>query len=398
LYFGVGSLVCSLWLLHGPVAFNNAPQATLQKLIHGGATRPYSARLLMPALASALAKCIPESLATAAAGTPQGRQLLSVLNATPEFTRELSAAILLSLCSFVAWLYAFRAFSAHCYPAQPPGITDAAPALAAAGLPMFFVQGGHYVYDPPALLFATLLSLSIARRAWRTAFVLLFLAGLNKETAIVFVVVSAFWHGGALPRRELLRVVLTQALAVGAGRGLAMIVSNPAETIAPTNTYLRDYLGPNVVSLWRSPLFDRPEMLAALVVWSLLLSARWRAKPVFVRRSAVVTVAMLAPLYLVGGWWGEIRVFLEAFPLLALLVLDTVWRIVAGDGAVDGWMVRAVSGEARREGLDSSADTRMSTAAAPAASLAVGAFCLYASYTVWVFYGTAGGTAYRYPF
>ena len=69
-----------------------------------------------------------------------------------------------------------------------------------------------------------------------------------------------------------------------------------------------------------------PERIAALTLFACLLFSHFESRPAFLRAGLVVP-AILAPLYVAGGVWGEIRVFLPAYPILAMLAAETLGRI-----------------------------------------------------------------------
>lgn len=326
LWLGAFAFVFSLWLFHGH-SFNTFPPAKAELATYGGAARPYSARVLVPWTVRLLLAPIPRQTRRDlvegwAAEHPAIDRSLAFFDSNRSFALELALTILLDAAALAGFMLVLRKLFRSLY-ASSAWVERSAPVVAVLLLPLFFARFGHFLYDFPALfLFTAALWLVRERRTARLALVL-FLGALNKESMALALVVCVLDELGGAPRpRRALRLGgLT--LAVIAARILAMVLSQPAATIAEQNTWLRSYFSTNVSAFVRDPFLFDPGRLAALLVFLLLILAGYRRKPAFLRRILPVAVPFLA-LYVWGSLWGEIRALYELVPILFLMGYQTV--------------------------------------------------------------------------
>ena len=285
----LGLALSALWLNFA--RFDLGPRNGLAALVAGTAERPFVERQLAPLLVRSL-------IAIPGVEIPQAARLLVAM-------------------SCVGWLWALR------WLAQlgTPGSAMVATVLAVGPVGLLFLSGG-YVYDPLTLALFTLALALLAREHWLAYCVLFPLLVLSKETAILLVPVYALWAWDRALDREwiiglwyqvMVFVFIKAMLAIAfAGNPGSTVEFHPLEQAA----FLQDYPLPNVL---------------ALSVYGAGLAAalwRWRWQPPFLRAAAMLLPLMFAA-YWVTGYPGEIRVFLEAYPVLYLLVWHTVWTRAA---------------------------------------------------------------------
>jgi len=318
---GAFAFVLSLWLLHGR-AFNTFEPAGIERLSEGGATRPYSARVLVPWAVRAAVGPWPVETRSAwvdreISESPELERWLAYFQVSRRHVFELLAAVLLDALALAGFLWAVHRLVAAFF-RTTFWVAALAPAVAVLFLPLFFGRGTHFVYDLPALCFAAwaLLALRLGRTGLFT--VVLALGTLNKETmalALLVYLLPSFRRAlGPRWRRQL----AVQALAVAAARGLAVALSSPAAGEAVTNTWVRAYFVENLVAFVRDPFLLSYTKTAALLFFCLLIFADLRRKPLLLREATPVALPFLA-LYVWGSQWGEIRVLYELYPLFFLM-------------------------------------------------------------------------------
>lgn len=325
LWSGALCFVFALWLTYGR-PFNNFEPATLDKLLHGGASRPYSSRLLVPWVARAAVAPVPVATRHAwadrlTAENPSIAHALRLFGGDRETAAELLAVVLLEGVAFALFLFVLARLFRSLY-ASSAWVARWAPPIALLILPLFFRQGDHMIYDPPALLFAAWALLAISRANLRALYPLVFLGTLNKETMLVALLVFL------LPRfrstiGERWPVHLAGLAATGAlARATAVLASTPWAAPGPHNSIIRNYFFVNALDFARNPLLVDAGRLAAVLFLALLVFGGFRRKPELLR--AVAPVALpLAALHLVGSLWGEIRSLYELFPIFFLMGYQT---------------------------------------------------------------------------
>jgi len=278
-----GLWLSALWL--NDVAWQRYPTRTLA-MIAGTEARPYAYRVLAPLVARGLI----------AAGLPW-----------------LSAAGLIVVVSFVGWLWALRWLAESVMPSARPML---ATVLAAGPVGLLFVAGG-YLYDPPTLaLFTLCLALLASGRHELLYAVVFVLMCFCRETAILLPLVALAWRG----RRDW-RNAFTQLAHFVLVRLVVMSVffASPGSTL---ETHWTEHLA----WLWQYPL---PNVLALSVYGAAVAVSlwKWQTQPAFLRAAGLVVPAIFAAYWLVG-FPGEIRVCLEAYPVLCLLTWHAVHRVL----------------------------------------------------------------------
>jgi len=273
-----------LWLAYAR-PFQWPMSGMLAGLVDGSAPRPFVYRALAPLLV---------------------RSLIAVPGVGIQ-----PATVLVVALSFIGWLWALRWLADLVLPAELPMLATVA---AAGPVGLLFVAGG-YVYDPLTLaLFTLSLALIASGRHWRLYAVVYMLMCFCRETAILLPLVCLARAGrrgwpAAVYQAEVWALVrLMLAAAVYGG--------NPG---ANFETHWAEHLQ----WLWNYPL---PNVLALAVYGGALAVAvwRWQTQPPFMRAAAVVVPAIFAAYWLVG-YPGEIRVCLEAYPVLCLLTWHGVY-------------------------------------------------------------------------
>jgi hypothetical protein len=284
----LGMALSVLWLHYS--AFN-APKAGITDVLAGTAERPFIFRQLAAWLV----------------------QLLMAVRGGS----VLLASVELVLLSFVGWLWALR------WLAQlvTPDSAMLATVLAVGPVGLLFVSGG-YLYDPLTLALFTFALALLASRQWAAYAVLFPWLVICRETAIYLTLVYAVWAWPRVSHRRFALDLANQLIAFSVIKvWLAMaFAGNPGSTV-------EFHWAEHVAWLLAYPL---PNVLALSVYGGGLAAAlwRWNDQSAFLRAAAAILPAMFLAYWLVG-FPGELRVFLEGYPVLFLLVWHTVWTRAA---------------------------------------------------------------------
>lgn len=183
-------------------------------------------------------------------------------------------------------------------------------ALAALLLIGIFPQ---HVYDVPTAMFFTLALLFFQRRQLRTYACLFPLVCLNRETAILLVLLFAVYFASRLPAREYLFFLLFQLViyaAVFAALRLAFADAPGQALSISLADNLRTYAG--------SPL-STALLLGLVGAVGALVARKWYRAPALMRTALLVFAPILVVMYLLVGRSFEVRVFIELVPVVAII-------------------------------------------------------------------------------
>lgn len=325
LYIAGSVLVLVIFLVNPGI--NHYPPSLFDKTVDGTAHKPYVLRALVPVTIRVAAMVVPESihssLTRAAQTSPLREVLINLDKIPPELCTEFVIAFLIMLAALLGYLLVLRDLFETFFE-SPREFVWTVPLMALLLLPPFF-RYTSFVYDFPALFFFALGLSLMVRRRW-TAYLLVFLVScLNKETTILLTLV--FWlnfRKGELPDRQFRGLLLLQIggfILTKAALGY-VYQGNPGGT-------LEFHLIDHNIDLLKP--YDPSTALAYLVLF-LLLTYRWREKPLFLRR-ALWIAAPLFGLTLFLGFFDELRDYYELFPIMLLLVAHSFGSIIGLDVA-----------------------------------------------------------------
>jgi hypothetical protein len=299
-------------------ALNDYSKARVPDMIYGRAHRPFVQRTLVPSTIRVVRLCLPRravnALRSGARAAPLFlRRKLDVLGWEPEYFAEYILAMPLLFGLLLGFPFALRSLFHGLYVSVWGGALG--PLLATALLPvLFFDKGTHYLYDFSTLLLFTLALGALARRRMSTFYLVFVLGCLNKETMILatlaFILGERSRSASAMLRWHVLAQVGLFAAAQVALH--YVFADNPGGAV---EWHLVENL-----RLMRTLPAGTSVLL--LVSSAFLALARFREAPVFLRRSAVLVVPLLAS-YLFFGIYGEVRVFYEVYPALFLLAFHS---------------------------------------------------------------------------
>jgi len=294
---------------HGP--------AKIDRMLTGTAYRPYVFRILLPVVANLFAPLLDSHLAlrigikseiALGAGFFQSR-----LNGTtyPSQGVLILGMMYLSLIGFAITMRHLIGRLGYTAVAQ-----YLAPPVLLVGTTIFMRFG--YIYDLTTLCLFSLSLLMMSIRRW-VAYLLVFaLATLNKETSIFLVLIFALYCFSRLPRRRfyLLSIVQLGLYAFFQGTIRYVYRNNPGTTV-------QWHLTSQLEALKQTAL-QMPGALVSASAFVLALAALviygWAKKPPLLRTAIWILPCFLV-LYAAWGYPGEIRVMLEVYPILALLIV-----------------------------------------------------------------------------
>jgi len=303
---------------------------TVSGMVHGTSYRPYVYRMVVPKLTELVVALTPAELESsmndelkqnAVIGFIVGINPMAVAHifALPDllYTRFVAVLIMSGfIAGYVVVLYRLAAFL---FPKQW------AASLFAPIMGLVMVPACTYpalqIYDPAVLFFTTICYYYLAKQKWRHYLFWFFIATLNKETSVFITCFYCLYFFTRLPRKEFIRYLVIQILIYGYTKvGINFYyMGNPGTTLE--DHFMRQVSG---LLLSRYLLQD----VVFVFISCYILMSRWQEKPVFARYGLYIAPIIYIS-YLWYGTWGEYRVFFDIFPLLALLITDT---LVVGTG------------------------------------------------------------------
>lgn len=294
--------------------------------------RPYLYRILVPlALKGGVALVPTEARSNwdrdLAQGSPRLARFLGHIGCRPGFVPEFLLFIALQVGFVFAFAVLLRRQLRGLYD-SPGKAADLAPLLALfLAVPIYSFAAYHY--DLAQLFFFTAALYTLSTRNWRWFYALVILGFLNKETMCLITVAFAATQWGKMPRRDLLLHLGAQMGIFLGLRGLILYSFDPSQPVGPRDNALRDYLLVNLGELARSDIFASFTLQMALIFSLAMILRHFWTGPVFLRRASILFIPFAAA-YLKGGFWGEVRVMAELFPVAFTLffggVLETVGR------------------------------------------------------------------------
>lgn len=276
------------------------PRTALDRMVEFTAYRPFVTRALLPMIARPLAVILPDALVEFGAINPAlGRAMTALSDDHPAH----ALAVLIVMFAFLlAWVAGLRRLmrALHINRLSLDLLTLAAPWTLLA-----FVLYPQ-IYDLATLAVFTWALAILAEGNDDLYLVIFLLATIARETAILLI--PLYW----ITRRQLPGVVMQLGL-YGAIRSIILLylVNNPGVT---AEMHLVDFI------LRLSHPHAVPSTLLALSIGVAVLW-RWPGKPLFLRHAFLVMIPALTVLHFLVGYPFEVRMFLEVWPVVMLLLL-----------------------------------------------------------------------------
>lgn len=309
------------------------PRLDLVSMVDGSAHKPYAYRILVPSIVrgvvAAGAALAPDEASTT--GNPVsklGARVLRDIGAPSDamaHSYEYGVFFIIVFLCLLGFGVSLRGLTRLVYPNYPRFLADLAPVVGISVIPLIFFRYANIVYDPMTLLLFTLCVYLIVKRSHVVYLFAFPLAVLNKETAILLPLILLLQEAGQSTTRKLIALTAYQ-LGVYAGIKyylMHLLRGNPGLPV-------EHHLLHNVMLFREFAMYAKT--LSVVVPLAILVAYRWTAKPVFLRRSLVLTLIPIFILHLFFGMVGELRAFYELYPFVFLLVIPTVFETFGMSG------------------------------------------------------------------
>jgi hypothetical protein len=311
-----------------------------ERMLDGSAHRPFAYRVLTPWLVNRIDEAMPP--VTRMRYQPAARVVVDTYGHTqdatywtPELERKFAITFVLMCVTAFGAICALRSLTALAFPGEP-ALRDAAPLFFGTLLPLSLMNGG-FMYDFPELL----LMFAAFAAAWAgrhlVLLVLLALAALNKETALLLVPMLSAVLFFRMPRVSW--IALSAAMAAVAG-GIVLAIRASTADLPGLTVY--DHVAENFAfwltpSSWFAtmqvylPLMPMPRGMHLLLVVPLLvlLLEGWRRRAPDLKLLLGISAGINLPLFFLFAWRDETRNLSVMYPALYLNVcaaLLTLYR------------------------------------------------------------------------
>lgn len=314
--FAFAAFINSIWIFYiylSVTLIGAFEPASFSRVLELTAERPYIYRILVPALSKLISSLISSNR-------------IDWLNTTIEplsntfkrlsggiYPREAAVALIIMFSSIMAFAIVERIFLADLgfnrkelfvFPLLTQMLI----------LPVNMIAG--YYYDLPQLLFMTIGLILLHRRHWTGYLAVLGISSLNKETAAFLIVVFCIYYWSRLPRKNFLHLLVSQGFIIVAIRISMMFLFrvNAGSSLVFTI--------PDQINIYSKHPLALVSTLACFGLITYLVFRNWRSKNEFLRASASIGLIIFL-LFVPFGYPLEFRVFLEALPVIGILIFPS---------------------------------------------------------------------------
>ena len=318
---GVITVVLATWVTGIFVTqskVNTNPLAKLERLMDGTAYRPWVFRQLVPKTVALVDHVTPSYysavISYALLHHPVPFKWLKTMEVAPAMAYDVAVAVVISFLCLLGYAFLLHRTAALLFP-EDPIIPIVAVVLAFVALPPHLFVG--YFYDFPVLLFAAAMIYFLGRRQYLWYLVAFGLACLNKETAVLFVLVFVL-EARHDERKRFWRYLALNVALGGLILTLQRVIyrNNPGSALESSLGYQMQ----NMTSLYSW------ERLGTVFVIFLLVAVRSSEKPLLLKRALWLLVPFFV-LFMWGGRPNEFRVFYEVHPPLVLMSAHTITAV-----------------------------------------------------------------------
>lgn len=284
--------------------------ASFADLLTGTAARPYVYRLLVPLLVKIISPFIPPTLPQWNLGAlPAFQKVFYQLNGD-QYPREVTICLIIMFLSLAGFAYAERGFLNDLgFSARDQFILP----LIAQILILPFTVHFAYIYDLPQILLITLSLRMLCRQKWASYLFWLAIATLNKETSLLLIIVFMLYYWTRVTHRAYFAILSTQGIIYILIRAILfeLYQNNPGENIVWAFSY-------HYVQYTTEPI----TLIFTVILFAtiaFLMVRNWYEKHEFLRTATIMPLLILG-LFFVGGMPMEFRVFLDALPVMAVMI------------------------------------------------------------------------------
>ncbi len=252
------------------------------------------------------------------------------LDWTPELSLKYHITYGILYLSLLGAMFALRPLTAAFFPGQP-ALRDVGPLLFVTLLPLSFISGGYF-YDFPELLFLAGGFAAAASRRYRLLLVLVSLATLNKETAVLVPILlwpilaanEGRWSAGK-------QVALLTVLGVGISLVVKWwLAGNPGSTVEFQLWENLRYWG-KITSYFKftdfyAPLLPFPKGMNLMLVFVVggTLFYGWKTKSPTLKHMLILALTINLPLLLAFSSMDELRNLSLSFVPMYIVACDTL--------------------------------------------------------------------------
>ena len=310
-------LVTTVFIIFIGNGINRYSEAMFGAMIYGTAYRPFVYRALLPSIVRLVIILLPPNVRTIIIHSS-----LRFPNWESDLLTEYIIACIFMLVSLIGFCFALKYLFKGLFEA-PKILADVVSSVALAGLPIFMKSYPSYIYDFPTLFLFTLGLGLMVHRKWQVFVLVFLLACFNKETTILLTLIFIiyFFNRWTLitPKRffqlislQLIIFVLTRVYITWSFR------NNPGSSL---EFHLFDH---NINLLLSS--YTLPNFVSILGI-TMLVFHQWAEKPIFLRCSISILVPLLGMTFFFG-YLDELRDYYEVYPIIFLLIFQTVGNIL----------------------------------------------------------------------
>jgi len=302
-------VVMGLYMKYSNVGLDDPERFGIGPMVYGTAHKPFVYRVLVPGIVRVVTPLIQYNWVEAAIDNPVLGSWLSQLDVST-YPREVFVTLLVLYASLLGFAYVFmRLMEVLRYSRVTTVIMTVGLLLLA---PQYFSYGK--LYDLPTLFLFTAGLWLMAKMQWGWFLFAFILASLNKETSILLTLIFIVYYWKRLDRESYLYLAIVQLILYGLIKAVLTLVflNNPGTIV---EYHLQDHI--EIISM--APfILVLSSLSVGIVAW--LAAKDWGRKPAFIK-SCLVMIPPLIGLYVLFGFPFEVRVFLEALPVITLLTV-----------------------------------------------------------------------------
>ena len=304
---------------------DNTARFSLESMLDASADRPYVYRQLLPLIANATDRVVPEHIKARVAEklNPSKVYVKTYGAAKPAFSFRYVVVYYLSFLSLLGSLLLLHRIALDAGTGRLAAII--APTVLSLAFPYMQTLGGYF-YDTAELLFFCLAYLLVSRKRIAWFFAILVPATLNKESFFFFIATLLPLLLAAYPRKKAIAIVAAAVLVSG-----LVNVAVKLQLADAGGSPVEIHLGENLAAYLSAQTYAQMELTYGIMgprqafVLTLLLIAivfvrGWRASPKEVRQHILLAAAINVPLFAVFAAVGELRNLSLMFVGFAILI------------------------------------------------------------------------------
>jgi len=307
------------------LGFTGYYKAMFPDMVYGKAYKPFVYRTLLPSTTRLISHIVPAEIKnTIVDQVKDNKTLLAPLRKDLDFIFEYLICLILMYFCLVGFAFILQKLIKQFY--DFPDKTIFLLTLIGISLLPFFFRYSTYIYDPGTLLIFSSAILMIAQRKIHFYYLLLILASINKETAILLPLVFFIKEVKTMDKKQLLYHMFLQCFIYFAIKIVIsfIFINNPG-------TFVEFHLVDHNLKLFSPGSLIRRGFRKKILyfytfsaIFYYLISKGWHKKDDFLKQGLLYTLGPLLIMALFFGYIDEFRGYYEAYPFMFLLALPTI--------------------------------------------------------------------------